>query len=266
MLDSGVWSKDSFSYKLLKSMEKKQAVSAKHLIATTPGMLDFTRNRFNIQLKNGFVKPACVDLEKFNYKKIESSQIRKQLNIEGKIVGLYAGKFGDFYLRDEIFDLFESAFDFWKDDLHILLLSDLTQDELEKFCEKHHLDSKRFSLISSPHHMMPVYLSVADFGISPYKPAPSKKYCTPIKNGEYWAVGLPVIITKDISIDSDLIERNNIGYVLKDLSAGEYFNAVKKIDELLRGDREALRDKIRQLAIEKRSYKIAQEIYHDIYG
>ncbi|HYM95039.1 MAG TPA: hypothetical protein VET23_12915, partial [Chitinophagaceae bacterium] len=105
MRESGAWSEKSFKYRFLTSMEKKQAVAARHLIATTPGMLAYTKKRFNIQLKNEYVKPACVDLEKFNYKEKEAVSIRKQMGLEKKIVGVYAGKFGDFYLKDEIFDL-----------------------------------------------------------------------------------------------------------------------------------------------------------------
>jgi glycosyltransferase involved in cell wall biosynthesis len=266
MKDSGTWGENSFSYKLLRTLEKKQALGATHIIATTPGMLDFTKQRFNINLQNGFVKPACVDLDKFKYRETEGIAIRKQLNLENKIVGLYAGKFGDFYLRDEIFDLFETAFAYWKDKLHILLLSDLKKEELAGYCEKHDLDPAKFTLINSPHRMMPAYLSVADFGISPYKPAPSKKFCTPIKNGEYWAIGLPVIITRDISTDSDLIEQHDIGYVLKALSKEEYSKAVQKIDQLLNSNRQMLREKIRKLAVEKRSFSIAEKIYKEIYA
>lgn len=266
MKDSGTWAKNSFSYKFLRSMEKKQALRAKHIIATTPGMLDFTEKRFNIQLKNGFVKPACVDLEKFDYKQIEGINIRKQLGLEDKIVGLYAGKFGDFYLTDETFDLFEEGFRFWGNRLHIILLSDLSEQELRSYCDKHNLDRKNFTLMLAPHEQVPAYLSVADFAISPYRPAPSKKYCTPIKNGEYWAIGLPVIITKDISIDSDIIQHSDVGYVLQELSKTEYHNAVEKIDQLLQGDKELLRKKIRELAVEKRSFSIAENIYKKIYA
>jgi glycosyltransferase involved in cell wall biosynthesis len=265
MRDSGTWSEKSFAYRFLRLMEKKQAQSAKHIIATTPGMLPFTESRFDITLKNGFVKPACVNLEKFHYKQIEAENIRSELGLKHKIIGLYAGKFGDFYLDTEIFDFFQSAFEFWKDSLHVLFLSDLKEEQLQQFCAQHQLSRNNFTLVSIPHQLMPSYLSVADFAISPYRPAPSKRFCTPIKNGEYWAVGLPIIITKDISVDSDIIDENGIGYVLRDLSTREYRNAVQKIDSLIKNNRDELRRKIRQIAVEKRSFDIADKIYSKIY-
>jgi glycosyltransferase involved in cell wall biosynthesis len=265
MKDSGTWSEKSFAYRFLRLMEKKQAQSAKHIIATTPGMLPFTETRFHITLKNGFVKPACVNLEKFRYKQVEAANIRNELGLEHKIVGLYAGKFGDFYLDTEIFDFFQSAFEFWQDRLHVLLLSDLKEEQLDHFCRQYQLSRDNFTLINVSHQLMPSYLSVADFAISPYRPAPSKKFCTPIKNGEYWAIGLPVIITKDISVDSDIIDQNDIGYVLRDLSKGEYQNAVRKVDTLITNDRDRLRSKIREIAVSKRSFDIADKIYRKIY-
>jgi glycosyltransferase involved in cell wall biosynthesis len=266
MRESGVWRENSFAYKIVSALEKKQAEKASFLIATTPTMVDFTEKRFNIRLKQYDVKPACVDLDKFVYSEEKARQTRKDLKIEDKIVCGYAGKFGEFYLKDEVFELFKEAFNYWGSKFHVLLLSDLQESELVQLSDKYSLDRRSFTLMKAPHNLVPVFLSASDFAISTYRPAPSKRYCTPIKNGEYWALGLPVVITKDISIDSDIIEENNIGYVLKELSANEYRNAVKKIDDLLSGDRNELRNKIRNIAIKQRSYYIAENIYEKIYG
>jgi glycosyltransferase involved in cell wall biosynthesis len=195
-----------------------------------------------------------------------SLRIRNDLGFAKKIVGVYAGKFGDFYLEDEIFELIKIAFRFWDDKLHILLLSNIEFQQLEEFCKKYDLDNTHFTLINSSYKMMPQYLSVADFAISPYKPAPSKRYCTPIKNGEYWAIGLPIIITTGVSIDSDIVQQNAVGYVLENLSVPEYEKIIQKIDELLNGDREELRTRIRRIAEEKRNFSIAENIYQQIYS
>jgi glycosyltransferase involved in cell wall biosynthesis len=110
-------------------------------------------------------------------------------------------------------------------------------------------------------------METADFAICPVKPVPSKKYCSPIKTGEYWACGLPVVITKNISDDSDIIESQNIGFVLKELSTKEYSTCVRYIDQLLKeNDQKSLRDRIRATAESKRHFKIAQQVYNAIYA
>lgn len=265
MKDSGTWNERGFAYRFLKIMEKRQAKRADYLIATTPTMKAYTEERFKIQLGEVFVKPACVDLEKFSFNEETSKRIRKKLGFEDKIIGVYLGKFGDFYLNEEAFELFVSAFKKMGDQLRILLLSDLKFDVLEKCCEKHQLSVHNFKLILASYNEVPGYLSAADFAFSLYRPAPSKRFCTPIKNGEYWAMGLPVIITNDISIDSEIIERNVIGYVLKDLNEEEYNNAIDQIEKLLQEDRKKLRMKIRQIAVKSRSFSIAESIYKKIY-
>ena len=265
MLECGVWQKEQFAFRVLDSLEKKQAVHADHLIATTATMVAHTEKRFGIKIPEYEVKPACVDLEKFVYDEEKAARVRKDLGFEGKIVSVYAGKFGDFYLKEEVFEFYKAAFDYWGKKFHVLLLSDIPPSDLDQYCSQFNLPRESFTLIKSPHHMVPVYLSAADFGLSPYRPTPSKKFCTPIKNGEYWALGLPVLITKDISIDSDIIEQKNIGYVLKSLDRAEYEKAVRKIDELLQSDRNELRSTIRQVAVQQRSYSIAENIYEKIY-
>ena len=77
-----------------------------------------------------------------------------------------------------------------------------------------------------PHAEVPNYMGLGDFGIIPFVPVPSKRYGSPIKTGEYMAMGLPTVITKDISDDSDLIEKYQIGTVLKELTSQEYKKAV----------------------------------------
>jgi glycosyltransferase involved in cell wall biosynthesis len=265
MREAAVWNEHGFPYRIMSVLEKKQAMAANHLILATKNTANYTEERFKINLSDYFVKPACVDLNRFRYDPRQAERTRMENGWTNKIVGVYAGKFGDFYLKEEIFEFFKAAFTFWSDKFHVLLLSDLKQEELQRLCHQFNLRDGDFSLMSVPHHMMPIYLSASDFAIAPYRPTPSKKFCTPIKNGEYWAMGLPVVITDNISVDSQIIDENDIGYVLKELNEEEYTKAVKKIESILRGNRELLREKIRSIAERYRSFSIAEDIYRHIY-
>jgi glycosyltransferase involved in cell wall biosynthesis len=109
-------------------------------------------------------------------------------------------------------------------------------------------------------------MALGDFALNPVKPIYTKRFCTSIKDGEYWAMGLPVVITKDISDDSEIIATQNIGYVLNELTVKEYRNAVIKMDSLLAKDKDKLKNKIRQIALTHRDFKIAEEIYSKIYS
>ena len=78
-------------------------------------------------------------------------------------------------------------------------------------------------------------------------------------------MGLPVVITKDISDDSSIIKEENIGYVLKELTLPEYTNACKKIETLI-NNKDEINKRIRNVAIKYRSYSIANEIYRNVYN
>lgn len=84
------------------------------------------------------------------------------------------------------------------------------------------------------HSRVPDYMGLGDFAISPYKPVPSRKYSAPIKNSEYWALGLPVIITKNIADDSKIIKEEGIGAVIENLTDEDYLKAIKTMDQLLK--------------------------------
>jgi glycosyltransferase involved in cell wall biosynthesis len=115
-----------------------------------------------------------------------------------------------------------------------------------------------------PHNQVARYLALGDFAINPVKPVPTKKYCTSIKDGEYWATGLPVIITKDISDDSNIIASEDIGYVLQQLDREEYKRAIRKIDSLIQSETTHVR--IREIAVRYRNFDIAEKIYRRIYS
>jgi hypothetical protein len=51
-----------------------------------------------------------------------------------------------------------------------------------------------------------------------------------VKNGEYWANGLPLIIAENIGDDSDIAKNYEAGSVCNDIrSAGNSFIEIKKI-------------------------------------
>jgi hypothetical protein len=264
MIDAKVWQRNSIISNIIKYFEKKQIIKSTAIIATNENVI----KDYIIDLKNSnyYIKPACVNTEIFRYKEKESKLLKDKFNLNNKIIGVYAGKLGDFYLEDELFEIVKICENKWKN-FHLLLLSNYDKEKLDKKIIKYKINHNSITLLNIPFNLMPNYLSMANFAFSLYKPSYSKKYCTPIKNGEYWAVGLPIIIPKDISIDSNIIDKNEIGYVLEKLNHLEYTKSINYIDNLLKSNNKLeLMKKITDIAIEYRSYSIAEEIYKSIYS
>ncbi len=267
MVENGAWKKNSFAFKLLFKFEKLQTNRAKYLIAVTQGMKDYSAEKFNHLKNNIFVKPACVDLQLFSFKNKKKSELMHELLFENKIVCVYAGKFGGIYLEKEVFDFFKVAERYWGDKFRVLILSAHQTSEINEMCVTSKLNTITVIHKFVSHHQIPDYIGLADFAITPVKSVPTKKYCSPIKDGEYWALGLPVVITNGISDDTDIIMGNKIGSVLKDLNAQSYLKSVKEIDELLKSfSSEELFEKIRPIAEKYRNFEIAKSVYKTIYG
>jgi len=267
MVENGDWNKSNIAFKILFYLEKLQSKRATHIIATTQGMHGYAKKKYNLDLKSFSVKPACVDLDLFGEGNIKNAKLLTELAIEGKIVCVYAGKFGGIYLTNEVFDFFKIAYDYWGDKFCVLLLTNHSNLEINDFCLKSGLPPQIVISLFVAHFEIANYIGLGDFAITPVKTVPTKRYCTPIKDGEYWAMGLPVVINKDISDDSQIIKENGIGTVLNGLDRDSYNKAVQEIDKLLKNNsRQELFYKIRKIAIRYRSFEVADKIYSQIYG
>ena len=154
-------------------------------------MYQYAREKYGVNICNFDVKPACVDLDLFSEKDLKNKDLVQQMNLIDKVVCVYAGKFGGIYLDREVFHFLKIAAMHWGSAFRFLLLSGHSRDEINKLCLETGLDPSIVIMAFVDHRDVPRYMGLADFALTPVKPVPSKRYCSPIKDGEYWALGLP---------------------------------------------------------------------------
>ena len=266
MVENGNWKPGSLPFRILFKLEKWQTRRAKAFISTTEGMRDYARTNYGINPVPFYVKPSCVDLSQFDPTNIRHDLL-EALGWKDKIICIYAGKIGGIYLDKEIFEFIKVADAFWNHRLRVLFLTTTPETEVQGHITREGLDPSIFVIKFVPHRDISGYMSIASFALNPVRPVPTKRYCTSIKDGEYWAMGLPVVITPDISDDSGIIQSFEIGSVLKGFTENDYLSSVKEIDTLLHsGKRDEIRQKIRSVAVNYRSYSIAEKIYQQLYG
>lgn len=266
MVENGTWTRTGAAFRILFQFERWQSRRARVQIACASGMREYAQEKYGVRCERFFVKPACVDLERFSIENRKDPTLLRELGLEGKLVAVYAGKFGGIYLEQEVFEFLRVARDHWDERFHVLLLTGHTMIELEPLMSKAGLDASMFTIRFVPHAEVPEYMGLADFALTPVRSVPTKRYCTPIKDGEYWALGLPVVITPDISDDSRIIAGANAGVVLDGLDRPSYLKAVAAMDELLIEGIGALYARIRPLAEKHRNFDCALDIYRTIYG
>ncbi len=266
MIENGEWTKNSISFKLLFWLEKLQTKRASVVIAATKGMKGYAFRKYNTDLTNFHIKPACVNLMNFNLTNRKNVSLVKSLNYENKIVCVYAGKFGGIYLKDEVFEFYKIAYDFWKDKFRILILTNQSNIELLDLADKYLIPHEIITIKFVKHSEIADYIGLGDFAICPVKPVATKKFCTPIKNGEYWALGLPIIMPSEISDDSEIIKKTGNGFVFKELNKDEYLKSIHYIQEYFeKYNSDEIFFKNRALAEKYRKFSIAEEVYRKIY-
>jgi len=267
MVECKIWSRGGIKFRALSYLEKLQFKKADKLIFCASGMDMYIAEKYNLKV-SGYVKPACVNLKLFSNDLIKNKDLLRQLRLEDKIVCLYAGKFGGFYMEDETFEFVKQCIEYWgKDRFRFLLLSNVSDAYLQDKLKQNGIDRDKVVKLFVSHSDVPKYMGLADFAICPNKPVPSKRYGTPIKNGEYWAMGLPVVIAPNISDDSDIVKKNKAGAILEGFATEDYIKAIKQIDSIIsKKSREEVYSEIRPIAEKYRNFSIAKDVYSLIYA
>ncbi|MGB3525244.1 MAG: glycosyltransferase [Flavobacteriales bacterium] len=262
MLNCGVWSRYDPRYLFSRFFEARQLRSAENLITVTWNQAR-DLERTGLARNPIHVIPSITDIRAFRFNSSDRQRIREQHGIPpNATVGIYVGKFGGLYYDEKAFRIFLRAHDHFKD-LHIVVLSPSDLNKVRAKALHAGIDMTRFHTLVAPHIEVPAYLSAADFAFSTVKPTIVSLYQCPVKNGEYWASGLPFIMADRIADDHRLMRRGIGGAVFQNDLSGldQAFDTIKKI--MARSD---YREQITKLAKRYKSLDIVREVYSKVIG
>jgi glycosyltransferase involved in cell wall biosynthesis len=140
----------------------------------------------------------------------------------------------------------------------------LTTDERGRFEALGRAKGVPCTIMAADRRDMPSLLSAADVGLSFILPAPSKRACSPVKNGEYLACGLPLVSTSGIGDYSDLVARMRVGVTVASVETLELENAARNLEVLLAEP--GLMTRCRRVARESLDlHKVLLPRYSDLY-
>lgn len=239
MVDSGTWRKAGLKYFLQRKLEKSVQKRALALLAVSEAY----RHKLlsdRLQPSGLSVFPCVVDADKFAFNADARREVRRRLGVAATdVVGIYTGKFGGLYYADEAFKLFRSAFDFWSGRFHLIILTGEEYHQVLTWCRNAKVPLGYVTIAHVDHDDVPAYLSASDFAFSTIKSVPALQYCSPIKYGEYWASGLPIITTLLEGDDARIIREEAGGHLLDVSAAGtdEARDVFAKVDAEIRAGR-----------------------------
>jgi len=235
MLDDGVWKRSSLKYKTLYRSEERQKKYADFLLPVTDAYRTHLIESEGVKGDKIITMPCCVNEDRFGFLPEDRQRIRELLKIEDRTVGVYTGKLGGIYLEEEAIAMFQTALKHYKEKFYLIILSP-DKEAWESKLSNAGFSSDQYHIGFVPMSEVPAYLSAADYAYSLHRPTPSKMGISPIKNAEYFANGLPVIMPTGIGDDSALVPKHELGVVVED------FNRINealfdKIDALIPSNR-----------------------------
>ncbi|MER2996441.1 glycosyltransferase [Pontibacter populi] len=261
MLESGVWNKCGLRYMMQKRWEEHQKNAA--------GLMPVAEGYKQKLLTEGvpgnkvIAVPCSVDADHFRFDAAGRTKMRRKLRWEKATIGIYVGKFGGLYYNEEAFQIYQQCFRLIPD-FRLIILSPQPKEEIKQQLSIYKMDLGNVYVASVPHEQVPIFLSASDFALATYKAGPSKKYLSPVKIGEYWANGLPVLLTEGVGDDSDIIKNEGGGALFNLQQTGSLEKAIEQIQTIVRNPKH--RYEIPKLALEYRSPEKIREAYEYFFA
>lgn len=244
MVEGKAWKRYSLKAIVQRFLENRIAKRANILGCVSEKYTDIIARKYNRTANSTFSMPCAIDFEQFKFDATQRTEVRKTIGFsDDDYVGIYVGKFGDIYYDNETFQFIKAFTEVNARYKFIIVTEMLEHAERQK--RTWNISDDQLLILSTLHSEVPRYLSAADYGICPVKESPSRLYCSPIKTGEYFASGLPVVISRGIGDDSDYIENNRIGKAIdfRDSSSFQFQNLSQKSREEIAHMGEGFRSK-----------------------
>jgi glycosyltransferase involved in cell wall biosynthesis len=247
-VDAGHWRKEGIKYRLTKSLELSCLGASDGLVTLTERIWSIIETWPEVHARGVAhqVIPCCVDLERFRFDAAARTQRRAELRLEDRLVLVYSGSVGGWYLTEDMIGFFEAMLS-ERPNAHFLCLITNGQGKVEALLKERGVAPSSYTIKSVASEDVASYLSASDAGIAFIKPCFSKFASSPTKNAEYLACGLPLIINSGIGDSDSLIRSEGIGALVNDLTRVEYVAAETTIHGMLE-DAEQARRRSREVA------------------
>jgi glycosyltransferase involved in cell wall biosynthesis len=261
MLDAGVWGRYDPRYIFQRFWEGKEKKYAKGLMPVAENY----RKQLQIEgvpASKIITMPCPVDTTAFRLEVEAGQAMRRKLKFGLEdTIGIYVGKFGGIYYDAEAFDLFRAAAEYFGPSFRLIILTPNSEQEVRAKLLRVGINAEQCFVGKVPHHEVPKYLAAADFAFGLHLPTP---FVSPVKVGEYWASGLPVLLTDGVGDDSDIIKAEGGGAIFN-LRYPESVPAA--LNEIKRQISQAnYREPIQRLAVRHRSIELSRQAYEYFFS
>jgi glycosyltransferase involved in cell wall biosynthesis len=228
-VDGGVWRRGSLPHRVAKRLERLLYEHADGIIVLS------LRAKADVERLPGvaarktptIVVRSCVDLTLFPERPRTPWQPGRPLRF------VWLGSVGGRYRFDEGVRFVETAV---KRGLPVTLhvLNRVDEPRIRETLAASAVPPNTWSIEGLPYAQVPAALARHDVGLFTFTQGISEHGCSPTKFGEYWASGLPVVTTPNVSDTEDTILEERVGVILESYQDESRERALDELLLLLR--------------------------------
>jgi glycosyltransferase involved in cell wall biosynthesis len=208
--------------------------------------------------------PCPVDPARMRFDAEDRKRVRERLGWGDARIGIYVGKFGGLYHREHAFRAFAEAQRIIGDRFAMIILSPDPGSEVRAGLKAAGFSGDRFFIHHAAHKDVAEHLSAADMAFGIYRGTPSSACISPLKVGEYWANGLPVLLTRGVGDDSAIIEGDPYGGAVFNPEGDDLPTALASVLEVIA--RPGQREATATMAARYRSMELTRDVYRETLG
>ncbi len=227
-VDGGVWEENSTTHRVFKFLERQMYTRADGIIALSHRAKDIIKNIPQVIRKNTpvIVVPSCVDLQRFQPANLPPMKAENGLRL------IYVGSVGRRYWLDKI-GKFVAVIRQEMENVHLQVLTRMEKSVVASMLVSGGLPESHWSYHSVPHSEISGFLVQQQAGLFFLSQGLSEHGCSPTKVGEYWACGLPVITTPNVSDTDEIIRQERVGIIVEAHTDEAYRKAFRELLELM---------------------------------
>jgi glycosyltransferase involved in cell wall biosynthesis len=227
-VDGGVWQFGSFPHRLARSLEQRLYARADGIVVLSHRAREVIESLPAVCSRRTptVVVPSCVDLDKFCRPEAAGRSSGDVLRL------VYIGSIGYRYIFNRVARFVAVAAQ-EVGPLRLRVLTKADPDQVNAALCHAGVPQHIWSVASVPHAAMPAELATQQAGLFFLTQGISEHSCSPTKIGEYWAMGLPVVSTPNVSDTDSIIQRERIGVIVREHTDTEYRRTARELRALL---------------------------------
>jgi len=219
--DAGVWTERSLQFRLVKSVERAGIRRADQIVVLTERLCQWLILQKLKSAEQIEVIPCCVDFSRFEEGNAGVTEPNASHLSGGRFEVVYAGSLVGLYLVEEMGRFFK-AIKAQRPDAFLRVLSISPPEQGANYLKRAGLDEDDFEIRAVPPLDVPAYLRRARLGVSFRKSTFAQIAASPTKIPEYLAAGLPVVCNAGIGDIDELVEREQVGVILRSFDDDAY--------------------------------------------